>query len=68
MFPTEIAGVLLILGLMFISFLSKKALLYVLTGFVILFMDLQDTTNGTETLIMGLIGFIMIYYGATKKD
>lgn len=68
MFPTDLAYVVLIIGLMFFSFVSNKALMYILTGFVIMFMNFQDTTNGSETLIMFLIAFVMIYYGVTKKE
>jgi len=68
MFPTELSTVVLILGLMFFSAISNKSLMYVLTGFVIFFTNLQDTSNGTETLLMFLISFTMLYIGITKRE
>jgi len=68
MFPTLLPEVIFILGLIIISIISNKSIIYILTGFIIIFMDLKDTTNGTETLIMFLFGFMMLYYGITKKD
>ena len=68
MFPTELATVVLIIGLLFAAFVFNKGILMTLTGFVILLTDLQDTTDSLQTITMALIAISIMYHGVTMKE
>ena len=68
MFPTELSTVVLIIGLLLVSIISNKGLLMILTGFVILFADLQNTSNYLETMTMAVIAITIMFYGLTTKE
>ena len=68
MFPTQLVEVLFIFGMIFISFIFQRGLLYIVTGFMLVFLNLRDTTNTSETILMFILAVVIMYYGATVKD
>ena len=68
MFPTLLPEVIFVFGMIVISFIFHKGLLYIITGFIIIFNNLKDTTNTTETILMFILAIVIMYYGATLKD